>query len=344
MQKGQIIKQFFTILLIPFLLISTIKANQPEEQYRLVINLEGQWKLMIGDDMERMRSDFDDRHWETVQVPSSWESHGFHGYDGYAWYRKKFVIPGAYKDASLMLILGYIDDVDETYVNGTKVGHKGSFPPNYWTAYNAERKYIIPDGVINFDGNNTIAVRVYDSQIDGGIVKGEVGIYQRIRDLVPDIDLDGYWNFQTGDNMEWAESGYDHSHWNRIVVPGIWEDQFAKHYDGFAWYRRRFKVPGSRDRKRYVLMLGKIDDIDEVYINGKRVAHTGKMQDQPSMINVNDEYSRNRYYYLDEEDVVSGKINTIAIRVFDKGGEGGIYEGPVGLIELRRFIRYWRSR
>lgn len=337
-------KTFITILFIPFLFVSAIKANQPEEEYRPVISLEGKWKLMIGDDMRRASPDFDDRHWETVEVPSSWENQGFHGYDGYAWYRKKFVVPKEYKDASLILFLGYIDDVDETYINGRKIGHKGSFPPHYWTAYNAERRYIIPDGLINFNGYNTIAVRVYDSQIDGGIVKGKIGIFQRIRNLIPDVELEGYWNFKTGDNMEWAKPGYDDREWNQIVVPGIWEDQFGKHYDGFGWYRRQFKAPESMAGKRYVLMLGKVDDIDEVYINGKKVAHTGEMHDQPCMITTNNEHYRPRYYYLDEEDIVPGKINTIAIRVFDKGGEGGIYEGPVGLVELRRFVRYWRSR
>ncbi|SFD93290.1 sugar-binding domain-containing protein [Thermophagus xiamenensis] len=337
-------RTFLTILYLTLLFGPMVYAYQPREEYRQILNLEGDWKFMIGDDPKRAEPGFDDRSWETIHVPSSWENQGFHGYDGYAWYRKTFILPPDYKDASLMLFLGYIDDVDEVYVNGQKIGHKGSFPPYFFTAYNAERRYIIPAGLINFNGYNTIAVRVYDAQLDGGIMKGNIGIYQRIRDLVPDIELEGYWKFQTGDNKIWASPDYDDSQWFDILAPGLWEDQYGKHYDGFAWYRKQIMVPASFSGKRFVLMLGKIDDIDEVYINGKLVAHTGQMYDDPSRNHADSEYSRQRYYYLDENDLIPGKVNTIAVRVFDIGEGGGIYEGPLGLIELRRFVSYWRSR
>ena len=326
---------FFSVMAFP---------NEPEETYHQILNLEGPWKMMIGDDPARALPDYDDRTWEDLYVPSNWENQGFNGYDGYAWYRKTFVLSPKYKDASLMLFLGYIDDVDEAFINGKPIGHKGSFPPDYWTAYTTERKYIIPKGLINFNGHNTIAVRVYDAQIDGGIVRGPVGIYQRHSDLSPDIDLEGYWKFHKGDDPEWANSAFKDDNWDQIAVPGIWEDQLDRDYNGFGWYRKSFKAPASKEGKRYVLMLGKIDDLDEVFINGKKVGHTGEIHNNPHAINVYDEYSRPRYYYLSEDDIVSGAVNTIAVRVFDKHGEGGIYSGPVGLIELRRFVSYWRSR
>ncbi|MGQ1890512.1 beta galactosidase jelly roll domain-containing protein [Thermophagus sp. OGC60D27] len=337
-------RTLFTILYFSILFQSLVFANQPHEEYRQILNLEGNWKFMIGDDLGRAAPDFDDRTWETLHVPSNWENQGFHGYDGYAWYRKKFVLSPNYKEASLVLFMGYIDDVDEVYVNGQRIGHNGSFPPFFFTAYNAERRYIIPRGLINFNGYNTIAVRVYDAQLDGGILSGNVGIYQHIRDLVPDVELEGYWKFQTGDNKKWASPQYDDSNWYEIMVPGFWEDQFRKNYDGFAWYRKQVMIPVSLTGKRVVLMLGKIDDLDEVYINGKLVAHTGQMYDQPSRNQADNEYSRQRYYYLNESDIVPGKVNTIAVRVYDIGRDGGIYEGPIGLIELRRFVHYWRSR
>jgi len=334
----------YIITLIILLGAIAINANEPEETFRRIVNLEGNWKMMIGDDMKRANPDFDHRSWETLHVPLSWENQGFNGYDGYAWYRKTFVISPEYKNSSLMLFLGYIDDVDEAYLNGQLIGHKGSFPPNFWTAYNTERKYIIPDGLINFTGHNTIAVRVYDAQLDGGIVRGPVGIYQRQRDLVPDVELEGYWKFRTGDNPAWAHPDYEDADWGKIVVPGMWEDQLARDYNGFGWYRKSFKAPDSMEGKRYVLMLGKIDDLEEVFINGKKVGQTVEIHSNPHRINAYDEYNRSRFYYLNEKDIVPGEINTIAVRVFDKVGEGGIYTGPVGLIELRRFVNYWRSR
>ena len=35
--------------------------------------------------------------------------------------------------------------------------------------------------------------------------------------------------------------------------------------------------------------------------------------------------------------------NIIAVRVFDSGRDGGIYEGPVGLITQTKYIDYWRK-
>jgi hypothetical protein len=36
--------------------------------------------------------------------------------------------------------------------------------------------------------------------------------------------------------------------------------------------------------------------------------------------------------------------NTIAVRVLDEGGYGGIYAGPVGIISQTEFVKYWESR
>jgi len=35
--------------------------------------------------------------------------------------------------------------------------------------------------------------------------------------------------------------------------------------------------------------------------------------------------------------------NVIAVRVLDTGGDGGIYEGPVGIISQTKYIEYWRK-
>ena len=36
--------------------------------------------------------------------------------------------------------------------------------------------------------------------------------------------------------------------------------------------------------------------------------------------------------------------NLIAIRVYDGWRDGGIYEGPVGLITQKDYIKYWRNK
>ena len=337
--------KIFNIICLLLTLVSLSTSSQEIKiTHQVVVNLEGPWKFMIGDESRRAEPDFNDSGWESITVPSSWENQQFYGYDGYGWYRKSFRIPERFQGEPLMLFLGYIDDVDATYLNGQKIGHQGSFPPQFWTAYNAQRQYVMPAGLLNFNGENTLAVRVYDARLEGGIIRGPVGIFHRQSELESDMNLEGYWKFRRGDNMSWKAPDYDDNGWKQIHVPGIWEDQVSRDYNGFGWYRKKFRVPEAWEGERYVLMLGKIDDADEVYINGEMVGHTGELHKDPSRIQLYDEHNQPRYYYLEREDLNPGTINTIAIRVFDRGGEGGIYKGPVGLVELRKFVRFWRNR
>jgi sialate O-acetylesterase len=164
-----------------------------------------------------------------------------------------------------------------------------------------------------------------------------------VQELKSVVDLRGSWKFNIGDDTLWAKSDFNDD-WDELFVSRKWEDQGYIGYGGFGWYRRQINVPLSMAGKRFVLMLGKIDDIDEVYINGKRVAETGTMDANANNIYVGDEYSRQRYYYLKEADIVAGKINIIAVRVYDEGGEGGIYGGEVGLVELKPFVSFGRAR
>jgi sialate O-acetylesterase len=331
--------------IVLFILTSTsLFANYLPDNYMEVINLKGMWKFNIGDNKSWAQPNFNDAEWESIYVPSSWENQGFPGYDGYAWYRKEIVISGETQNNNLVLLLGYIDDVDEVFFNGVKIGQKGAFPPKFWTAYTAERKYEIPKELIKPNQKNTIAVRVYDAQLDGGILHGNIGIYIDKNQMPFDLKLEGYWNFKQGDNKEWIAPDYIDNDWGKILVPGTWEDQVSRNYDGFGWYRKQFKMEGSTAPKRYVLIMGKIDDLDEVYLNGKLVGSTGKMYDNAYQNRASNEYQQIRYYYLNSDAVYTNKTNTIAVRVFDARETGGIYAGPVGLIELKTFVNYNRNK
>src|SRR5207302_308521 len=61
------------------------------------------------------------------------------------------------------------DDVDETFLNGVKLGQTGAFPPNYRSEWQAYRRYRIPVDALNWGGENVLAVRVYDGAGPGGI-------------------------------------------------------------------------------------------------------------------------------------------------------------------------------
>ena len=130
----------------------------------------------VGDRIEWATVEYDDSDWDLIRVPSNWENQGYQGYDGYAWYRKTIKIPEGFEDRELFLNMGYVDDVDEVFINGVKVGQSGSFPPRFTTAYNAKRRYRVPAQIIQFGEDNLIAVRVYDSKLEGGLVSGKFSL------------------------------------------------------------------------------------------------------------------------------------------------------------------------
>src|SRR6476469_8656466 len=101
----------------------------------------------------------DDSAWPHMSLPQLWENALF-DLDGVVWFRKTIEVAPESAGKQAELYLAMIDDNDETYVNGTKVGST--------KAYNAKRVYLIPEGVLK-PGKNVIAVRVEDTGGGGGI-------------------------------------------------------------------------------------------------------------------------------------------------------------------------------
>ncbi|PLX11303.1 MAG: glycoside hydrolase [Marinilabiliales bacterium] len=256
----------------------------------VVMDLSGKWSFSIGDNLEWANENFDHSQWQEIHVPGPWESQGYYGYDGTAWYRESFTLNLELNNQNLYLELGYIDDVDEVYINGKKIGFTGSFPPNYKTAYNARRIYSIPKNVLKSNSKNVIAVRVFDEQLEGGILRGNIKLLKERNPLLLDFDLQGLWKFKTGDNENWSYLN-DYSDWSEILVPGTWENQGFFNYDGFAWYVIQFKLSYDLIHDDLVVVLGKIDDLDQLYINGEFVASTGQFEERNYQLNASNEYN-----------------------------------------------------
>jgi len=308
-----------------------------------VVDLRGHWKFNIGDNMHWAETDYDDSGWEKIFVPSAWEDEGFNGYDGYAWYRRTITLTPEQKEKNLYLHLGFIDDVDEVYLNGHFIGFSGAFPPSYFTAYNLERNYRIPSEYLYTDRPNLIAIRVYDHELGGGILRGKIGIYEDTEIIVPDVNLEGLWKFRTGDEMSSVEPDTPDDQWKSVYVPSAWELQGFKDYDGFAWYRKTFKIPRSMEGEKLILLLGFIDDLDEAYLNGKWVGGTGKIGMGWGNLELSGEWQEFRAYELNDDFINFGGQNLLAVRVFDKYVQGGIYQGPVGIVRYGKY-KSWLDR
>ncbi len=319
------------ILLIVLILPFAVKAQDK------VINLRGDWKFSIGDRASWASKDYNDSNWETVKAPDYWEDQGFYGYDGFAWYRKSFDGRNLSDKENYYLYLGYIDDADEVYINGHLVGYSGNFPPNFRTAYQAERKYHIPPEYINYNGENKIAVRVFDVTREGGIIRGSLGIYRWSRTSPFIVDLQGIWDFKLGIHQEGSKDS--NKTWEKIMVPVQWEVQGFKRYDGYATYSRTFNFPADASTEDLVMILGKIDDFDEAYFNGVKIGETRDDRRYGRSLS----FEETRIYRVPSELIKKGGQNTITVLVEDIGNIGGIYKGPVGLTTRNRYYRYRRD-
>jgi sialate O-acetylesterase len=95
-----------------------------------------------------------------------------------------------------------------------------------------------------------------------------------------------------------------------------------------------------------VLLLGKIDDIDQTFLNGEYVGSIGdwEFEDVPINFNHNNEWETIRGYYIPDSLITPGKEMTLAVRVYDGYLDGGIYEGPIGFVTQQKYRTYWKKR
>ena len=143
-------------------------------------------RFHVGDNPEWKQTAYDDASWQTLNLGATWDSQGIHNDNAYAWYRLKFVMPQSLLDASdsksiAKFLLGCIDDVDETYLNGVLIGKTGSMLTDkggYAGAWNVEREYTVDAkrGPIRWGKENVLAVRVYNGSNPGGMFRGTVRI------------------------------------------------------------------------------------------------------------------------------------------------------------------------
>lgn len=96
-----------------------------------------------------------------------------------------------------------------------------------------------------------------------------------------------------------------------INVPQPWEEQGYKSLDGVIWLKKIIVLTEKDIQKDATLYLGKIDDADTTFFNGKEV---GSMK----------QWSDERIYTIAKEILKVGE-NTIAVKVTDTGGGGGLW-------------------
>jgi beta-galactosidase len=199
----------------------------------------GSWRFHKGDDAGWKAPDLNDSDWQQVILPDIWERHSdYKDENVYGWFRRNIEIPDDCKGKDFDLLLGCIDDVDEAWLNGRRIGQTGSFPPNYQTAYSAQRRYRVPASLVRGDGSDVLAVRVFDSNGEGGIYQEGIKSFR----VGP---------FDPGQSQGGTSTGY--------VLGGI------------GWYRKHFTL--NENNKLVAIRFDGVYMNADFWINGRHLGN-----------------------------------------------------------------------
>ncbi|HNX51911.1 MAG TPA: hypothetical protein PKL08_17210, partial [Thermoanaerobaculaceae bacterium] len=161
----------------------------------------------------------------------------------------------------------------------------------------------------------------------GGVID-----WYEVRPAIRAVETDG-WRFRTsqdgpavqrenerGFREAWERPGLVENGWDAIEVPEPWEKHLGRDYDGWGWYRTKFRLPAAARGHVVVLDLGRVDDADWTSVNGLLV---GSERD----------WKKPRQYRLAPGDaaytgLVFGGDNILAVQVLDTGGAGGLLLDP----------------
>ena len=128
--------------------------------------------------------------------------------------------------------------------------------------------------------------------------------------------------FNEGVIHEYYEPDFDDSQWGTKNTFYTWdaqdppEDSLGHDYDGYGWYRGTFSVPKEFKDKPVSFYAGGVINEGWIWINGKYAHHTNHKVWWWHPHGLDIEIS---------DFVEPGKVNTIAIRVYNKAEVGGFF-------------------
>ena len=246
--------------------------------------LPGEWRYTAGDDTEYAAAGFDDSKWGTLTLPAPIPV----AKPGtYYWFRREISVPQEMVGKDVIFSLGCIDDCDEFYVNGEKIGDTGVMPKNQpqgncTPAFTETRRYTVPARLLK-PGANLVAICVYNNKGAGGFItpKGKKAD-----------------SAETVGPFSSAAIGGTHSGFT---------------VGGTGWYRKHFKVDAADAGKRFEILFGGIYMNSDVWINGQHVGF------HP--------YGYTSMYYDLTPHIKPGADNVIAVRVRNEGVTSRWYPG-----------------
>ena len=173
-------------------------------------------EVLAGDDVDG---------WETCTVPVDFEDL-VPNYDGAIWFRKTVRIPGPWTQEIASLSLGAIDDADEVWIDGIRVGGTSNHQAKRLYSLNERARVALSDGVAQ------IAIRVMDTGGWGGFSDAADQIAFLDIKGSP-LELAGDWQWKRGAAAYSTAANHAHSH----LYNGMIEPLIGLPLAGCIWYQ-----------------------------------------------------------------------------------------------------------
>ena len=148
--------------------------------------------------------------------------------------------------------------------------------------------------------------------------------------------LGGQWKISPMDDAAFSDPDVDDSTWDSVTLPGSlvrYMIRTANQDRGICWIRKHFHLGRSISQEDLGLILGRIGNADETYVNGHKVGQTGRMHPREFAM-----WNSPRNYKVPVDYVRFGGDNVIAVRVSFHGM--GEVLGNLMLVYFKEMGRY----
>ncbi len=171
--------------------------------------------------------EFKTTDWKTMRLPQAWEGAGLPALDGVVWFRKEITISSADAGKEAVINLGPIDDSDETYLNGVKIGKTEN-------KYDLPRSYKVAAGTLKA-GVNVIAIKVIDTGGGGGLWGMDNQVYMEVGGNK--VSLAGDWNYKVGLDLPAPKESSSPNSFPSLLFNGMINPILNFPVKGVIWYQ-----------------------------------------------------------------------------------------------------------
>ncbi|MBO9657625.1 MAG: 9-O-acetylesterase, partial [Chitinophagaceae bacterium] len=198
----------------------------------------------LSDSTQWKDHNYDDAKWKKMRLPGLWESQpGLSRLDGIVWFRTEIDISADDIDSPAVAHLGMIDDSDDTYLNGERIGGM-----NGW---NTERVYAVRAGLLK-PGKNVLAIRVTDGGNGGGIYGDGSLLFLSVNDKK--ISLSGDWRYRIQEVL-YSSNGIGPNDYPSLLYNGMIHPIEKLQVKGVIWYQGEANTPTAYEYRKALPLL-----------------------------------------------------------------------------------------